>query len=116
MMIRVKTLRAVLSLLPLFLFVGCASVQKDAGGDAKTAMNTSDVAILGALFYGQGDTIPLACADANEKALEYCATQGKCYDPCQARSCVEQADNSFECTAFVHHHAGSCRRNGAPKC
>ena len=114
---KTKIIRAACSLSVAFLFVGCASIPGNADSDAATNMNDDDdVGILGMLFYGQGDTIPLACADADTKALKYCETQGKCYDPCQASSCKDKADNSFECTAFVHHHAGSCKKNKAPKC
>ena len=109
-----KSMAMVLSVLFFSMLAG-QSVFAESPGEA-SIFDLNKVKILGTIIGGQGDTIPLACENTNQNAKDYCKTGGQCYTPCKAASCKEQTDGSFECTAYVHHHVGSCNKNKQPRC
>ena len=74
-------------------------------------------ALAGTHHYGAGETRAEACREANQSALRHCEKINRCWDACRpSRDCKTLDDGSFECGAHVHHHRGSCEKNGAPRC
>ena len=78
---------------------------------------SSNMASAGDWAYGVGETANAAIRDANANVKR--ASKCSCYEPAQthADKCKQLNNGLWQCQAYIHHHAGSCRnRKSLPSC